>query len=78
MAPLATTRNLTILGIAGILAALSSAALAFFDGNPATNPDWMATLSAVWTGVIAIFAKGAQNTGGTVAATAEAAQRVGP
>ena len=72
----ATSRNLTVLGVAGILAALAAAASAIFDGNPATNPDWTATLSAVWTGVVAILAKGAKSTGGTVAETAEAAARV--
>ena len=72
----ATSKNLTILGVAGILAALAAAATAIFDGDAATNPDWTATLSAVWTGVLAILAKGAKSTGGTVAETAEALKRV--
>lgn len=74
---LATSKNLTVVGVAGILAALASVAISLFDGNPATNPDWTATASAIWTGVVAIMAKGAKSTGGTVPETAEAQERVG-
>lgn len=63
---LATSKNLTVLGIATILGALASAALAFFDGDPATVVNIEATLSAIVGGVAMVLAKGAQNTGGTV------------
>jgi hypothetical protein len=62
----ATTKNLTILGIAQILAALAAAATALFDGNPATSPDWTATLALLVGGVTSILAKGGKSTGGTV------------
>lgn len=65
---LATSKNLTVLGIATILGALASAALAFFDGDPATVVNIEATLSAIVGGVAMILAKGAANTGGTVKA----------
>lgn len=61
----ATSKNLTILGIAGIVAALAAAATAVFDGDPATNVDWGLLVMAVYNGVIAILAKGAKSTGGT-------------
>ena len=74
----ATSKNLTLLGIAGILGALATAATAIFDGDPATNINWELTLTAIVTGVGFILAKGAQSTGGTVAETVEAEKRVGP
>lgn len=63
---LATSRNLTVIGVATILGALAQAALALFDGDPATNPDWGVTLTAVVAGVGMILGKGAASTGGTV------------
>jgi hypothetical protein len=74
---LATSKNLTVVGIAGIVAAVAQAVALLFDGDPATNPDWTALIALVWAGVTAILAKGAQSTGGTVATTPEAAIRVG-
>lgn len=63
---LATSKNLTILGIAMILGALSTAAIALFDGDPATNINWEVTIGAIVTGVGFILGKGAASTGGTV------------
>jgi hypothetical protein len=63
---LATSKNLTVLGIAGILAALSAAAIALFDGDPTTNVDLGALATAIGAGVVAILSKGAKTTGGTV------------
>jgi hypothetical protein len=77
-APLATTKNLTILGIIMIVQALAKAAAAVFDGDPATAPEWGALVTEIIAGVGLVLAKGAQSTGGTVAETAEAAKRVGP
>ena len=73
----ATSKNLTILGIVTILGALAAVATAIFDGDPATNINWEATLTAIVSGVGMILAKGAKSTGGTVPETAEAAKRVG-
>lgn len=61
---LATSKNLTILGIATILGALANAAAAVFDGNAATNVNWEVTLTAIMAGVGFILAKGAKSTGG--------------
>jgi hypothetical protein len=72
---LATSKNLTIVGIAGILATLAAVATALFDGDPATNPDWNTALLAVWNGIIAVMAKGSKSTGGSVPETQEAAAR---
>lgn len=63
---LATSKNLTVLGISTILGALAVAATALFDGNAATNPDWSLLVTALISGVGMILAKGAQSTGGTV------------
>jgi hypothetical protein len=66
---LSTSRNLTVLGIATILGAISAAAVAVFDGNPATNPDWGVTFTAISAGIAMILGKGAASTGGTVDAS---------
>jgi len=73
---LATSKNLTILGVLTIIGALATAAVAFLDGSPATNPNWEATFVALSAGVGMILGKGAASTGGTVAETPEAAKRV--
>ena len=73
---LATSRNLTILGILTILGALVPVAVALLDGNPATNPNWEATFVAISAGVGMILGKGAASTGGTVPETPEAAARI--
>lgn len=76
MGNLATSKNLTVLGIVTIVTALAAALGALFDGNPATSPDWNVTILAVVSGVGQILAKGQANTGGSVPATPEAAARV--
>ena len=63
---LATSKNLTVLGVIMIVQALAAAASAFFDGNPATNVDFGTLINAIVAGVGLILAKGAQTTGGTV------------
>lgn len=50
----------TALGIATILTALSSAAVALLDGDPATNFDIAAIIAAVTAGVGLIVAKDAK------------------
>ena len=40
-----------MMGLASILAAISSALTAMFDGNPATNPDWSLVAAAITAGV---------------------------
>lgn len=71
----ATSKNLTILGILTILGAVLQAAIAILNGSPVT---WEVTMSAIVTGIGMIMAKGQANTGGTVPATPEAVGRVGP
>jgi hypothetical protein len=73
---LATSKNLTLKGTAGILFALASVLWAIVDGNPATNPDWGLTVALISTSVTDIMAKGAKSTGGTVPETPEAIDRV--
>jgi hypothetical protein len=63
---LATSKNLTVLGIATILGALATAAAALFDGDLATNPDWSVVVTALISGLGMVLAKGAKTTGGTV------------
>ena len=55
-----TNMKTTILGIATILTALSSAAIALLDGNPATTFDVGAVAAAVTAGLGLIFAKDAE------------------
>lgn len=56
----------TVLGIATVVTALSTAVKAFVDGDPSTNPDWMAVITAFTAGFGLIFAKDHDVTGGTV------------
>jgi hypothetical protein len=49
----------TILGIATILTAISSAAIAFFDGDPLTNFDVGSVIAAITAGIGLILAKDA-------------------
>jgi hypothetical protein len=74
---LATSKNLTLVGIFTILGALATAAVAILDGNPDTNPNWEVTFVALSAGLGMILGKGAASTGGTVAETPEAKERVG-
>jgi hypothetical protein len=73
---LATSKNLTLLGIATILAGLSTAAIALFDGDPATGVNIEALIGSFVIGIGFILSKGAKSTGGTVPETPEAAARV--
>lgn len=50
----------TALGIATIVTAISSAVMAIFDGDPATNFDIAAIVAAVTAGIGLIFAKDAK------------------
>jgi hypothetical protein len=50
----------TLFGVLGIVGAIVSAVMALIDGNPATNPNWELTFSAIMAGVAAIFAKDAK------------------
>lgn len=50
----------TALGIATIVTAISSAVMAFLDGDPATNFDIAAVIAAVTAGVGLIVAKDAK------------------
>ena len=62
---IATTRNLTILGILTIVGALATGATQFFQGGiAAVNVE--ALVTAIGAGIGMILAKGAQSTGGTV------------
>ncbi len=63
---LATSKNLTIVGICMIIGALAAAATAIFDGDAATNVNWETTIAALVTGFGFVMSKGAQTTGGTV------------
>jgi len=47
----------TIAGIAAIVAALSGVLVALLDNNPATNPDWTATIAAITAGIGLIAAR---------------------
>lgn len=62
---LATSKNLTILGILTIVGAVCAAGVQFLQGGlPAVN--FEVTLTAISAGVAMILGKGAQSTGGTV------------
>ena len=63
MNQIATTRNLTALGVVAIIQALAVAAQAVFDGDPSTTVDFAALVSSIIGGVTAIMAKGAGTTG---------------
>ena len=63
---LATSRNMTILGIATILGAACTLAVTMFDGDPLTVPNFGALFTAVLAGIGMILGKGAASTGGTV------------
>ena len=50
----------TVLGIATILTAIASAAIALLDGDPATSFDIGATVAAITAGIGLIAAKDAE------------------
>jgi len=60
---IATTKNLTILGVLAIVQALAVAATAIFDGDPATGVDFPLLVNSIIAGVGLILAKGAGTTG---------------
>ena len=70
---LATTKNLTALGILMIVQALATAAGAYFDGDPATTIDFGTLANAIIAGVGLILAKGAGTTGAQTIGGAPAA-----
>ncbi len=76
--PIATSKNLTYLGILTIIGALVAVAVPLLDGDPATMPNWEVAFTAIAAGVGMIFAKGAASTGGTVPETVEAVKRTTP
>ena len=63
MTGIATTRNLTVLGIAMIVQSLATAATFYFDGDPDTVVDFAGLINAVIVGIGMILAKGASTTG---------------
>lgn len=63
MDKIATTKNLTVLGVLMILKALAVAGEAAFDGDPATVIAWGPLADAIIMGAGLIFAKGASTTG---------------
>jgi hypothetical protein len=62
---LATSKNLTIGGIAAILTILATGLTQYAQGGIA-NIQWGVLLPALFTAVVAILAKGSASTGGTV------------
>jgi uncharacterized membrane protein YhiD involved in acid resistance len=55
-----TNMKTTVLGIATILTAVSSAAIALLDGDPATSFDIGAVIAAITAGIGLIMAKDAE------------------
>ena len=55
-----TNMKTTVLGIATILTAVSSAAIALLDGDPATSFDLGSVIAAVTAGIGLIIAKDAE------------------
>ena len=47
----------TVMGVCAILTAVAGAVKLLVDGDPATNPDWTATLAAVAAGIGLIAAR---------------------
>lgn len=47
----------TAAGIAAIVAAVATAIVAEFDGNPATTAEWGVVITAVVTGIGLLFAR---------------------
>lgn len=67
----------TVMGILTICGALIVAGKALLDGDPSTNIDVAALWVSIMAGIGLITAKDSNVTGGTVAATPEAAARTG-
>ena len=47
----------TLAGVGAILAVIGAALNLYFDGNPATNPDWSLVSAGVMAGFGLIFAR---------------------
>jgi hypothetical protein len=52
-----TSYRTTLLGLATIIGAISSAAIALTDGDPLTQPDWAILTAAITTGLGLIQAR---------------------
>jgi hypothetical protein len=76
MGSLATSKNLTVVGIATIIGAIAAILVPLFDGDATTLPQWEISLTALMAGIGMIMGKGSASTGGTVAETPEAEHRV--
>jgi hypothetical protein len=76
LSTIATSKNLTILGICLIVKVVAIAAIAVFDGDPATVVNWDVTFTSILAGVGMILGKGQASTGGTIPETPEAAARL--
>jgi uncharacterized membrane protein (DUF441 family) len=63
MTTIATSKNLTILGICTIVAALANAGVSYIQTK---TVDFAILLTAISAGVAMIMGKGAESTGGTV------------
>ena len=55
-------KNTTFAGVAAILLAVGAVLKAYFDGDPATVPDFATAITAVIAGIGLIFAKDAVKT----------------
>lgn len=58
----------TVMGIATILSIISGLAIAFLDGNAATNPDWTTAIAGITTAFGLIFARDNDKSSETVGA----------
>ena len=47
----------TLFGAGGLIAVITSACQALFDGNPATNPDWTSVIGVVSVCIGLFFAR---------------------
>jgi hypothetical protein len=77
MPPIATSQNLTRLGILTILGALGTAIAQYAAHQSFADVNLEALITALGVGTTMVLAKGQQSTGGTVPATEEAALRIG-
>lgn len=47
----------TVFGAGGLLTVAAGVVNAMFDGDPATNPDWMVVIAAMSTAIGLLFAR---------------------
>jgi hypothetical protein len=52
-----TSWRTTVFGAGGLLTVLVSVLNALFDGDPATNPDWSAVITAATASIGLLFAR---------------------